>query len=153
MKEEKMKIKYMQQRLIELKEYMRTLRLQSAIYDTKDEQLQVQDDLMEYVHYTKSVIDCRKRTVIYEDPVLYAMEKQEQHHQYQKQQQFRFLCLLQAIYQLPSQDCQLLLDYYVRDVHRYQIMNHLGIVESTFYRRHEKALLRLSSLLASLPQQ
>lgn len=140
----------MKKRLLELQTYMRKLRLQSAIYDTNDVQLQVNDDLMDYMHYTKSVIDCRKRTMVYEDPIVYAMDQQQKQQAYQRKQEFECLCLLKAIHQLPIIYRQLLLDYYVRGVHRFHIMQQLGIVESTFYRRHQKALSLLQDMLTIL---
>ncbi len=146
-------IKEIQKRLIGLKEYMRKLRLQSAIYDMEEEQLQVEDDIMEYIHYTKSMIDCRKRITVYEDPIIYAIDQQEKELANRKKHQFECLCVLKAIYQLPTMYSELLLDYYVRDLHRFQIMQRCGIVESTFYRRHQKALEKLVELLGVVDEK
>lgn len=146
-------IREVQKRLLGLKEYMRKLRLQSAIYDMEEEQLQVEDDIMEYIHYTKSMIDCRKRITVYENPIIYAIEQQEIKQANRRKYQFECLCVLKAIYQLPNLYKELLLDYYVRDLHRFQIMKRFEIVESTFYRRHQKALEKLDELLKTIVEE
>jgi hypothetical protein len=147
MKEEKEYIhKEMKKKMKQLQKYTATLRLRSILYDESNRSLEVEDDLVDYLNYTKSIINCSssRKTYYSGDPVLSAMEKRHKNQQERKKQDEDFYVLLLAIQQLPELERNLLFDLYVRNLDKKVIeLRQGGIVESTLHRRLNRALEHL----------
>lgn len=138
----------MKQQMQFLKQYSAQLRLYSTLYGTNETTLQVEDNLVDYLHYTSSIIHCNTKSHSRKDPYLKAMERQEQRHLYETKQEKHAFELLQSIQHLKKQEADLLFDLYVRCYSRVVIMQRQGnIVESTLNRRLNQALLHLALLL------
>lgn len=146
--EKKEQIKEMKKEMKFLSAYLKKLRMYSNIYDEGFMPLKVEDKLSDYIHYTKSIIDCRSRNVSNEDPVLKAMERLEIKKKREEKQHAHAYLILAAIEQLSIKDRTILLDFYIREYPKEYICQRQGaIVMSTLYRRIEKALLNLYPLL------
>lgn len=141
----------MKEELLFLQQYAAQLRLHSALYQEENVLLQVEDDLCDYLHYTKSILDVRQRTHKIQEPVLQAMEQQSRKHAQTTSRSHHAYELLLAILQLPEKEKALLLDIYVRNQNRKIVQHHQGdIVESTLYRRLNRAYLHLYELLNNI---
>ena len=123
---------HMKRELLFLKEYAKRLRLQSALYGEDTPPLLVEDELVDYMHYTKSIVHTGKGHKEKKDAVLRAMEQRQRMRNRQLAQDEHAYILLQAILQLDVQKKELLIDMYVRDLPRAVILRHQGdVVEST----------------------
>lgn len=138
--------------LLFLKQYAANLRMHSALYGSKEEALYVEDELINYMRYTKSIIDCTSQPRNYEEnAVIKAMMKREKLQQLRKEQDYRAYILMKALEQLPPLENKLLIDVYVRCLPKQIILRHQGeVVESTYYRRLNKACEKLYQLLAAM---
>lgn len=152
MEAEKEIIVTMKKKLQGLSAYMAALRLRSVLYDETERVLEVQDDLSDYLQYTKSILSCRHHAHTYkEEPVLAAMQRREARKERLQKEEQEALLLLHGIDQLPPQEQSLLFDLYVRRYDRRVVMHRQGdIVESTLHRRLHRALLHLWEMLACL---
>lgn len=142
-------IREMKKKLMFLRTYAASLRLYSNFEETPHG-LQVEDGLMEYLHYSRSIVQSNGKKGGYSsyDPVLEAMMKQEAHSQQRARKDQLAYLLMQGIRQLPSPLDQLLQDLYIKDLDKALILHHQGdIVESTMNRRVRKALLQLALIL------
>ncbi len=134
-----------------LKQYTQELRLHSALYHKDCDSLQVEDDVVDYLHYTKSIIHVSKDQHNQFEPVLKAMERMQNRKLKHNERHMHAYMLLQIIMQLPELERELLLDLYVRNRDKKVILMHQGdIVESTLYRRLHRALLHVNTLYQSL---
>lgn len=143
-------VKVMKKRLQFLKQYSATLRLHSALYAQKGEELRVEDNLLDYLHYSKSILHANGKTAYAtsENAVLIAMEKQRRDKIKAEQRDKQAYILLEGIKQLPPMERLLLLDVYVRQFDKVIILQHQGdIVESTLHRRIRRACLHLAIIL------
>lgn len=142
-------IKFMKKELNDVKNYSATIRLQSILYGEYNEILQVEDEVSDYVHYTKSIVQASKtRYHDKKDVVLDAMMRQQRHHETMKLRDAQSYVVIQGIAQLEKKERELLFDIYVRQHSRAYIMNKEGgIVESTYHRRVKKAMLNLAIIL------
>ena len=139
---------YMKGELLFLKQYAKRLRLQSALYGEETSSLQVEDELVDYMHYTKSIVHTGSGHKEKQDAVLRAMEQRQRVRSQQLAQDERAYMLLQAILQLDKQKQELLLDMYVRGLPRPMILRHQGdVVESTLNRRLRRSYVQLAVLL------
>lgn len=146
--DDKKTIAMMKQQMQFLKQYCAQLRLYSTLYEEHTTSLQVEDSLVDYLHYTSSIIHCNTMNHTRKDPYLKAMERQEQRHLHETKQEKHVYELLQSIHHLKKQEADLLFDFYVRCYSRHVIMQRQGeIVESTLNRRLNQALLHLAILL------
>lgn len=147
MKEEKEYIhKEMKKKMKQLQKYTATLRLRSVLYDEESKTLEIQDNLVDYLNYTKSIIYCSSNRKVYygNDPVLTAMEKRRKRQEDRKRQDKELYVLLLAMKQLPELEKNLLFDLYVRNLDKKVVeMRQGGIVESTLHRRLNRALEHL----------
>lgn len=143
------KVQAMKSEMKFLSGYVKNLRMYSILYDTQDQKgLMVNDSIMDYLHYTRSVIDCRKQNHVHNNPILVAMEEIEKQNSRLNSEHARAYLDLSAIEQLHNDQRQLLLDYYIRDLDKKVICQRCGdITRSTFYRRLNKALANLYDLL------
>lgn len=125
-------IRNMKRQLLFLKQYTASLRLHSVLYGEDCVQLQVEDELSDYLNYTRSIVQTsRNGGYVHRDPVLDAMERQRR-----------------AREKVMEQEKELLLDVYVRGLKRELVLRHQGdIVESTLNRRLRRACLHLAALL------
>lgn len=143
-------VKVMKKRLQFLKQYSAGLRLHSALYAEQGNELQVEDSLVDYLHYSKSIL-CANKKPTYgskENEILIAMEKQQKAKLKAEQRDQQAYILLEGIKQLHENEKQLLLDIYVKQLDRRIILHHQGdIVESTMHRRLRKACLHLAQIL------
>lgn len=142
-------VSYMKQEMEQLSHYCATLRLQSVLYGEDHTVLQVEDDITDYLHYSRSVVHIpRKPLKSLNEPVLEAILRKQRHSEIIQQRDANAYILLEGIVQLQDSQRQLLLDVYVRQLSRTQIMQQAGgIVESTYHRRLQKALIELAILL------
>lgn len=142
-------IRNMKHKLLFLKQYTASLRLHSVLYGEECVQLQVEDDISDYLNYTRSIVQTSKTSgYVHKDPVLEAMERQRRAKERVMEQDQRAYVLLQGILQLEEQERELLLDLYVRGLKRDLVLRHQGdIVESTLNRRLRRACLHLAALL------
>ena len=70
-------IRNMKRQLLFLKQYTASLRLHSVLYGEDCVQLQVEDELSDYLNYTRSIVQTsRNGGYVHRDPVLDAMERQ-----------------------------------------------------------------------------
>ena len=116
----------MKRQLLFLKQYTASLRLHSVLYGEDCVQLQVEDELSDYLNYTRSIVQTsRNGGYVHRDPVLDAMERQRRAREKVMEQDQRAYVLLQGILQLEEQEKELLLDVYVRGLKR-----ELGIAPS-----------------------
>lgn len=70
-------IRTMKRQLLFLKQYTASLRLHSVLYGEECVQLQVEDELSDYLNYTRSIVQTSKNGgYVHRDPVLEAMERQ-----------------------------------------------------------------------------
>ena len=144
--EEKM-LQTLKQEMEFLRYYCANMRLKSLLRE-KGEALQVEDDIMDYLHYSKSVISLKRQQGKEENYVLSSMEKMQKHKEDLQSRDERAYILLGGIAQLKEQEAQLLLDVYVRQYDKKKILQRLGgVVESTYHRRLKKALLHLALVL------
>ena len=131
-----------------LQRYAEELRLHSVLYEEDGRHLQIEDELVDYLHYTRSVLDLRNDCKQRKEPVLKAMEQRNLRHLQKQSRDHHAYQLLQTILQLPKQEKDLLLDMYVRGLDRRIILLHQGdIVESTLYRRLQRAYQHVYELL------
>ena len=139
----------MKRQLRFLKQYTASLRLHSALYGEESVQLQVEDELSDYLNYTRSIVQTSKNSsYVHTDPVLEAMERQRRARERVQKQDQKAYVLLQGILQLKDLEKELLLDLYVRGLERSLVLRHQGdIVESTLNRRLRRACLHLAALL------
>ena len=141
-------IKEMKKEMLFLKAYIKKLRMYSVLYNDQFEPLKVEDQLTDYIHYTKSVIDCRRNNHNYENPILKAMERLEIKRNQEEKAHAHAYLILSAIEQLSTKERNLLLDHYIREYNKEIICMRQGdIVLSTFYRRLDRALLHLYVIL------
>ena len=141
-------IRQVKKELLFLKQYAANLRMHSALYGGKEEMLYVEDELVDYLHYTRSIIDCSHHPHHYENPLLKAMIKKEQAQQLKKEQDYRAYMIMQALEQLEPLEKRLLMDVYIKSLPKSLILRHQGeVVESTYYRRLNKACIHLYELL------
>ena len=128
-------IRNMKRQLLFLKQYTASLRLHSVLYGEDCVQLQVEDELSDYLNYTRSIVQTsRNGGYVHRDPVLDAMERQRRAREKVMEQE--------------EQEKELLLDVYVRGLKRELVLRHQGdIVESTLNRRLRRACLHLAALL------
>ena len=142
-------IRNMKRQLLFLKQYTASLRLHSLLYGEDCVQLQVEDELSDYLNYTRSIVQTsRNGGYVHRDPVLDAMERQRRVREKVMEQDQRAYVLLQGILQLEEQEKELLLDLYVRGLKRELVLRHQGdIVESTLNRRLRRACRHLAALL------
>ena len=146
---EKEQINWVKQELLFLKDYV----AKTHYYQMLEEQLQVdyqvqEDDLLSYLHYTRSIVSATKQARMRYEPVLEAMQMQYQSKQQADYAHKRSYVLLQAMNQLPKKEKDLLGDIYIRQLDKKTIYRHQGeIVESTYYRRMNRACLHLFSYL------
>ena len=75
--EEKM-LQTLKQEMEFLRYYCANMRLKSLLRE-KGEALQVEDDIMDYLHYSKSVISLKRHQGKEENYVLSAMDKMQKH--------------------------------------------------------------------------
>lgn len=142
-------IREMKKRLEFLRTYAASLRLYSNFEDTSYG-LQVEDGIMEYLHYSSSILQSRGKKGSYNsyNPVLEAMMKQEASREMKTKKDELAYLLMQGIRQLQTPFDKLLQDLYISDLPRAEILHRQGdIVESTLNRRLRKALLQLAELL------
>ncbi|MEG0360816.1 MAG: elastin [Longicatena sp.] len=139
----------MKEQLLFLKQYTQSLRFQSVVYGTKGKSLQVEDGLVDYLHYSKSVIRAhKKKTSPRKDPIIDAMMKQKRHQELEKKRDEQAYFLLEGISQMEIRERDLLLDVYVRQYAKQVVFRNQGnIVESTYHRRLRKAYLQLAIIL------
>lgn len=134
-----------------LKQYTQELRIHSALYSNNSSSLQIEDDVVDYLHYTKSIIHVSNDQQNHYEPVLKAMERMDYVNNKKNERHLHAYVLLQIIMQLPVLEKELLLDLYVRNLNKKVILLHQGdIVESTLYRRLQRALLRAHKLYQTL---
>ena len=135
-----------------LKQYAANLRMHSALYGSKEQALYVEDELVNYMHYTKSIIECTSQPRNYdENPIIKAMMKREKLQALRKEQDYRAFVLMKALEQLSSLEKRLLIDVYVRSLPKQIVLRHQGeVVDSTYYRRLNKACQNLYQLLAAM---
>lgn len=138
----------MKKEMMFLKQYSAQLRLHSVLYHQDHTTLQVEDGLLEYLHYTTSILRCTQAPKQRKDVYLEAMQRQEKKQQEKSRQEQRAYVLLQGIHQLSLLEEELLFDLFVRNYERKVIMLRQGdIVESTLRRRMNRALMKLAVLL------
>lgn len=142
-------LKEMKLKMKRLQKYAAGLRLRSVLYDEGANALEVQDELIDYLNYTGSILHCSgKGGWIKKDVLLDAIQKQDMHKKRMQKQNEELYMLLQAMYQLPKQEQDLLFDLYVRGLDKKVILfRQGGIVESTLHRRKKKALLHLWEIM------
>lgn len=142
-------IKVMKKDLDYIKNYSANIRLQSILYGEYDEVLQVEDEVSDYLHYTKSIVYAGKTSSRDQnDVVINAMMRQQRHHETMKQRDAQAYIVLQGVAQLEKRERELLFDIYVRQYSRAHIMRKAGgIVESTYHRRVHKAMMNLAIIL------
>lgn len=145
-------IKAVKKELLFLKQYAANLRMHSAVYGKKDQMLYVEDELVNYLHYTRSIIDCtRGYHNNGENVIIEAMMKRDKIKRIRKEHDSRAYVLMKALEQLSPSENQLLTDVYIRSLPKKVILRHQGeVVDSTFYRRINKACYQLYLLLASM---
>lgn len=150
--EEQQMICIMKEKMKHLQQYTESLRIRSVLYGEEDTSLHIEDELVDYLHYTKSVIDCSKNTnYIYKNSVLDAMERKEKTKEILLKQDREAYILLYSMQELPKLEKELLQDLYIRKVNRKMIAHHQGdIVESTLNRRIRKALLHMYILFQQI---
>ena len=97
-------IRNMKRQLLFLKQYTASLRLHSVLYGEDCVQLQVEDELSDYLNYTRSIVQTsRNGGYVHRDPVLDAMERQRRAREKVMEQDQRAYVLLQGILQLEEQ--------------------------------------------------
>lgn len=145
-------IKIVKKELLFLKQYAKNLRMHSAIYGKQDQTLFVEDELVDYLHYTKSIIDCtKKQRGGGENPLLIAMMKRDKIQRIRKENDSKAYVLMKALEQLSPNENTLLMDVYIRSLPKKIILRHQGeVVDSTFYRRLNKACYHLYLLLEAM---
>ena len=142
-------IRNMKRQLLFLKQYTASLRLHSVLYGEDCVQLQVEDELSDYLNYTRSIVQTsRNGGYVHRDPVLDAMERQRRAREKVMEQDQRAYVLLQGILQLEEQEQELRLDVYVRGLKRELGLRLQGhVVDGTLTRRLRRACLHLAALL------
>lgn len=143
-------VRAMKKHLLFLKQYSATLRLHSALYAQQGEELHIDDNLVDYLHYSKSIIHANGNHAytINENEILTAMEKQRRNKKKAEQRDKQAYLLLEGIKQLSSDERSLLLDVYVRQLDKAIVLQHQGdVVESTLHRRLRRACLHLAMIL------
>lgn len=144
-KEEKEQINWVKQELLQLKDYVSKVHFYSTV---QQDSLRVEDDLVSYLHYTKSIVAVNETRNTRFEPVLEAMEMQYRSRKEVSKLHQRMYAMLQAIDHLPSAEKELLVDIYIRGYDKKTIYRHQGqIVESTYYRRMNRACLHVFSYL------
>lgn len=145
--DEKKTIAHMKDELLFLREYVAQMRLHSML-DEREDILKIEDNLVDYLHYTSSVINCSKQPRQQKNAYLQAMERQALKRQYKEQSANKVYTLLSAMEQLPASEKNLLQDRYIRNLSTKAIQMRQGdIVESTLHRRLHRAYLHLAALL------
>lgn len=144
--DEKNQILWVKEQLILLKDYVSKVHFYATLQE--DENFHVEDDLVSYLHYTKSIVSLQGVNNTRFEPVLQAMEMQYQSKKEVSKLHQRMYALLQAIDHLPHLEKELLVDVYIRGYDKQTIYRHQGqIVESTYYRRMNRACLHVFSYL------
>lgn len=142
---EKATVKKMQKQCLFLKNYLASLRLQSILYDCEENALRVEDERAMYVSNTHDQTNKRDNSTYNAQIMIEHMKKQPS-----DQHAIQASILLKAIRQLPQPHQQLLIDIYVLQLDKSQVLVHCGnIVDSTFHRRLKKALISLANVLSS----
>ena len=144
-------IYFMKEEMEFLRRYTRQLRVQKSLYGQNVVELEANDDIMDYLSYTKSIIDVTNTTRGSVEPAFEAMKRKQSVQVYLEKRNQHAYMLMQAIKGLDSKDRSLLLDVYVKNLDRKVILyRHGDIVESTYYRRLDKALLALYDLISNV---
>lgn len=148
--DKKKTIKVMREHLNFLKKHVATYYIHNALYGVENQNLQVEEDICEYLHYTKNVVNASKGVNdFYHNPILEATEQQKKTRQRLIDQDKKAYFLLQGILHLNKQERELLMDFYVRGLERQLVIRHQGdIVNSTLNRRIQRACLHLAELLS-----
>ncbi|MEG0735729.1 MAG: elastin [Longicatena sp.] len=148
--DEKATVKDMKQRLEYLRYYSAGVRLQSILYGEYDSTLRIEDEIGDYLQYTKSVVQIDRNASYHEreNVVLQAMHRQQKHKEQLQKRDLQAYILLEGIAQMKKSERELLFDVYVRQRSKQQVMKELGgIVESTYHRKLHKAMLHLALIL------
>lgn len=147
--DERATVQIMKKQLHELKIYCANMRLQSILYGDEEERLQVEDEIGNYLHYSKSIVQVSKQKQYdKKDPVLQALHRQQKHQEIMQERDASAYVLLQGIAQLSEKEKELLFDVYIRQYSRDRIRaKEGGIVESTYHRRLHKAILNLAQIM------
>lgn len=142
-------VKLMKEHLIFLKKHVANYRIHNALYGIENENLLVEEDVCDYLQYTKSIINSTKQTFDdYHNPVLEDREQQKKVKQRLIEQDKKAYVLLQGILHLDKKERELLMDLYVRGLDRHIVLRHQGdVVNSTLDRRIRRACLHLAELL------
>lgn len=120
--------------------------------ETKD-YVEEQDDLINYVSYTKSIIQCSNASSIPQSTkLLEAMERQEEHQRQVKalreRREMHCLWLLQGMEYLPEKEKTVLIYKYVERMSNAWICRRMNQISlSTLNRLHYKACIDLARLL------
>ena len=143
-------IKVMKGHLNFLKKHVATYYIHNALYGGENQNLQVEEDICEYLQYTKNVVNNSKSTNdFYYNPILDVMEQQKITKQRLIEEDKKAYFLLQGVLHLKKQERELLMDLYVRGLERQLVLRHQGdIVNSTLDRRIQRACLHLAELLS-----
>lgn len=143
-------IKVMKGHLNFLKKHVATYYIHNALYGGENQNLQVEEDICEYLQYTKNVVNNSKSTNdFYYNPILDVMEQQKKTKQRLIEEDKKAYFLLQGVLHLKKQERELLMDLYVRGLERQLVLRHQGdIVNSTLDRRIQRACLHLAELLS-----
>ena len=143
-------IKVMKGHLNFLKKHVATYYIHNALYGGENQNLQVEEDICEYLQYTKNVVNTSKSTNdFYYNPILDVMEQQKKTKQRLIEEDKKAYFLLQGVLHLKKQERELLMDLYVRGLERQLVLRHQGdIVNSTLDRRIQRACLHLAELLS-----
>lgn len=141
--------KVMKQQMLFLKHYVASLRFHSVLYGEETQHLQVEDELVDYLHYSKSVIQAQRKKSYQEkeDAIVEAMMRQQKDQAYLAERDEHAYLLLQGIAQLENQDREALLNVYVRQIPMQTILLRQGIVESTYHRHLQRAYVHLAIIL------
>lgn len=112
------------------------------------------DSIMNYLHYTKSVIDLHTHSSrnLQSNQLLDAIAKKDEHEKERRrlrlERKIRCSWVLQGILRLPENEKMLLLNRYVENQEKdVVLMKTKRLSNSSYYRMHRKACLHLATIL------
>lgn len=149
-----MELQMMKQRQVDekatiekMKQVMRFLSEYAWMINDQDALVEDGPDILDFLSYTRSVIDVGNRQLKQEPSILHAMEQRDEALLRQEQRLKRLELLLYSISFLPIKEKKCILLKYVQHYPMHQIAIRLDVSMSTANRILRKAYLHLAQLL------